>query len=88
MELLTFFTLLPATLVARSFHAKTSGLDPSVLPLAVEVLAVMLVADLTQYAVTAPSTVSAGSGRSTLFTTPRATSIGWPVRGCMWSTSS
>ena len=51
VELMTFFTLLPATLVARSFHAKTSGLDPSVLPLAVEVLAVMLVADLTQYAV-------------------------------------
>ena len=51
VELLTFFTLLPATLVARSFHAETSGLDPSVLPLAVEVLAVMLVADLTQYAV-------------------------------------
>ena len=51
VELLTFFTLLPATLVARSFHAQISGLDPSVLPLAVEVLAVMLVADLTQYAV-------------------------------------
>ena len=51
VELLTFFTLLPATLVARSLHAEISGLDPSVLPLAVEVLAVMLVADLTQYAV-------------------------------------
>ncbi len=51
VELLTFFTLLPATLIARSVHAEISGIDPSVLPLAVEVLAVMLVADLTQYAV-------------------------------------
>ena len=51
VELLTFFTLLPATFIARSFHADISGLDPSVLPLAVEVLAVMLVADLSQYAV-------------------------------------
>ena len=51
VELMTFFTLVPATLVARAFHAQVSGLDPSQLPLAVEVPAVMLVADLTQYAV-------------------------------------
>jgi sterol desaturase/sphingolipid hydroxylase (fatty acid hydroxylase superfamily) len=51
VELMTFFTLLPATLIAQSFHARVSGLNPGALPLAVEVLAIMLVADLAQYAV-------------------------------------
>jgi sterol desaturase/sphingolipid hydroxylase (fatty acid hydroxylase superfamily) len=49
VELMTFFTLLPATLVAQSFHANFSGLDPSALPLAVEVFGIMLVADISQY---------------------------------------
>lgn len=49
VELMTFFTLLPATLVAQAFHAQVSGLNPDRLPLAVEVFAVMLVADLAQY---------------------------------------
>jgi lathosterol oxidase len=51
VELLTFFTLLPATLIARSFHAQVSGFDPTTLPLAVEVFAIMVVADLAQYAI-------------------------------------
>ncbi len=46
---MTFFTLLPATLVAQSVHAQVSGLNADRLPLAIEVLAVMLVADLAQY---------------------------------------
>jgi sterol desaturase/sphingolipid hydroxylase (fatty acid hydroxylase superfamily) len=49
VELMTFFTLLPATLVAQSFHQRFSGLDTGALPLAVEVFAIMLVADVTQY---------------------------------------
>ncbi len=51
VELMTFFTLLPATLIAQSFHARVSGIDPDKLPLVAEVLAVMLVADLAQYCV-------------------------------------
>ena len=51
VELMTFFTLLPATLVAQAFHARFSGLNPGAMPLALEVLAIMLVADLAQYAV-------------------------------------
>jgi lathosterol oxidase len=51
VELLTFFTLLPATLIAQAFHAQTSGLDAAALPLVVQVLAIMLVADLAQYTV-------------------------------------
>jgi lathosterol oxidase len=49
VELMTFFTLLPATLVAQSFHARFSGLNPGALPLAVAVFAIMLAADVTQY---------------------------------------
>lgn len=51
VELLTFFTLLPATLIAQAFHAQTSGLDAAALPLVVQVLLIMLLADLAQYAV-------------------------------------
>ena len=49
VELMTFLTLLPATFIAQAVHAKTSGLTPDALPLVVEVLAIMLVADLAQY---------------------------------------
>jgi sterol desaturase/sphingolipid hydroxylase (fatty acid hydroxylase superfamily) len=49
VELMTFFTLLPATLVAQSFHQRFSGLNTGTLPLIVEVFAIMLVADVTQY---------------------------------------
>jgi sterol desaturase/sphingolipid hydroxylase (fatty acid hydroxylase superfamily) len=51
VELLTFFTLLPATLVAQAFHAEFSGLNAPALPLVLEVLAIMLVADLAQYGI-------------------------------------
>lgn len=49
VELLTFFTLLPATLVAQSLHAGFTGLDPNSWPLWLEVFAIMLVADVAQY---------------------------------------
>jgi sterol desaturase/sphingolipid hydroxylase (fatty acid hydroxylase superfamily) len=49
VELMTFFTLLPATLVAQSFHQSFSGFNTGALPLIVEVFAIMLVADVTQY---------------------------------------
>jgi sterol desaturase/sphingolipid hydroxylase (fatty acid hydroxylase superfamily) len=49
VELMTFFTLLPATFIAQAVHSKISGLNPDRLPLMLEVLAVMLVADLAQY---------------------------------------
>ncbi len=49
VELMTFFTLLPATFIAQAVHAKTSGFNADSLPLVVEVFAVMLVADLAQY---------------------------------------
>lgn len=49
VELMTFFTLLPATLVAQAFHAEFSGLDTDRLPLVAEVFAIMLVADVAQY---------------------------------------
>jgi sterol desaturase/sphingolipid hydroxylase (fatty acid hydroxylase superfamily) len=49
VELMTFFTLLPATLVAQSFHQRFSGLNTGALPLIVEVFAIMLFADVTQY---------------------------------------
>jgi len=51
VELLTFFTLLPATLLAQAFHAQVSGLDAAALPLVVQVLAIMLLADLAQYTI-------------------------------------
>jgi sterol desaturase/sphingolipid hydroxylase (fatty acid hydroxylase superfamily) len=51
VELLTFFTLLPATLIAQTFHAAFTGLNAAALPLVVQVLAIMLVADLAQYAI-------------------------------------
>ncbi len=49
VELMTFFTLLPATFIAQAVHAKTSGFNADSLPLVLEVLAIMLVADLAQY---------------------------------------
>jgi sterol desaturase/sphingolipid hydroxylase (fatty acid hydroxylase superfamily) len=51
LELLTFFTLLPAALIAQALHAEFSGLDAAAWPLLVQVLAIMLVADLAQYAI-------------------------------------
>jgi lathosterol oxidase len=51
VELLTFFTLLPATLIAQALHAQFSGLNTDAWPLVLEVLAIMLVADLAQYSV-------------------------------------
>lgn len=51
VDLLTFFTLLPATLVAQALHAQLSGLEVAAWPLVVQVLAIMLLADLAQYAV-------------------------------------
>ena len=51
VELLTFFTLLPATLVAQAVHAQTSGLNAAAWPLVVQVLAIMLLADLAQYTI-------------------------------------
>jgi sterol desaturase/sphingolipid hydroxylase (fatty acid hydroxylase superfamily) len=51
VELMTFFTLLPATLVAQAIHAEFSGLNTDAWPLVLEVLAIMLVADLAQYSV-------------------------------------
>jgi hypothetical protein len=88
VELLTFFTLLPATLVARSFHAGSSGLDPSVLPLAVEVLAVMLVADLAQYAVHRTFHSVGWLWPFHAVHHSSRTLDCWPGRGCTWSTSS
>jgi lathosterol oxidase len=49
VELMTFFTLLPATVIAQTVHAQGSGLNPDGLPLVIEVFCVMLVADLAQY---------------------------------------
>lgn len=49
VELMTFFTLLPATLIAQTVHANASDFNPDSLPLVVEVLAVMLAADIAQY---------------------------------------
>ena len=49
VELMTFFTLLPATLIAQTVHANASGFNPDGLPLGLEVLAVMLAADVAQY---------------------------------------
>ena len=51
VDLLTFFTLLPAALIAQALHAQISGLEAAAWPLALQVLAVMLLADLAQYAV-------------------------------------
>lgn len=49
VELLTFFTLLPATLVSQAWQAAAIGLQVSNLPLLVQILLIMLVADVTQY---------------------------------------
>ncbi len=49
VELMTFFTLLPATLIAQTVHANASGFNTDSLPLVLEVLAVMLAADVAQY---------------------------------------
>lgn len=49
VELLTFFTLLPATVVSQRWQASALGLEVASLPLIVQVPLIMLVADLTQY---------------------------------------
>jgi sterol desaturase/sphingolipid hydroxylase (fatty acid hydroxylase superfamily) len=49
VELLTFFTLLPATLVSQAWQAEMLGMQAKSLPLVVQVLLIMLVADVTQY---------------------------------------
>ncbi|MDP2148417.1 MAG: sterol desaturase family protein [Parvibaculum sp.] len=51
VELMTFFTLLPATLIAQTLHDEFSGFDAAALPLVVQVLMIMLVADLAQYGI-------------------------------------
>jgi sterol desaturase/sphingolipid hydroxylase (fatty acid hydroxylase superfamily) len=51
VELLTFFTLLPATLVSQAWQAEAIGMQMKSLPIVVQVVLIMLVADLTQYAV-------------------------------------
>ena len=48
VELLTFFTLLPATLVAQTWQAAALGVQMKNLPLVAQVLLIMLVADVTQ----------------------------------------
>lgn len=49
VELLTFFTLLPATLVSQAWQADAMSVQVRSLPLIAQVLLIMLVADLTQY---------------------------------------
>ncbi|MBX3576858.1 MAG: sterol desaturase family protein [Rhizobiaceae bacterium] len=49
VELLTFFTLLPATVVSQAWQAAALGAQVASLPLWVQVPLIMLVADLTQY---------------------------------------
>lgn len=49
VELLTFFTLLPATLVAQTWQADALGVQAKGLPIVVQVLLIMFVADVTQY---------------------------------------
>ncbi|MDP3896957.1 MAG: sterol desaturase family protein [Mesorhizobium sp.] len=49
VELLTFFTLLPATLVSQAWQARWLGAQMANLPVVAQVFLVMLVADLTQY---------------------------------------
>lgn len=51
VELMTFLTLLPATLIAQALHAEFSGLHAAGWPLLVQVLVIMLVADLAQYTI-------------------------------------
>lgn len=49
VELLTFFTLLPATLVSQAWQAQAFGLQVKSLPIAAQIVLIMIVADLTQY---------------------------------------
>lgn len=49
VEMLTFFTLLPATIVSQAWQAASLGAQIASLPLWVQVPLIMLVADLTQY---------------------------------------
>lgn len=49
VELLTFFTLLPATLVSQAWQADAIGIQVKALPLIAQVLLIMLIADVTQY---------------------------------------
>jgi lathosterol oxidase len=49
VDLLTFFTLLPATVVAQAWQAAAFDMQVRQLPLVVQVFLVMLVADVTQY---------------------------------------
>jgi sterol desaturase/sphingolipid hydroxylase (fatty acid hydroxylase superfamily) len=51
VELLTFFTLLPATLVSQAWQAEAIGMQVKSLPIVVQVVLIMIVADLTQYCV-------------------------------------
>jgi sterol desaturase/sphingolipid hydroxylase (fatty acid hydroxylase superfamily) len=49
VELLTFFTLLPATLVSQAWQAAMIGMQAKNLPIVAQVLLIMVVADITQY---------------------------------------
>jgi lathosterol oxidase len=49
VELLTFFTLLPATLVSRAWQAAAFDVQVANLPLVLQVFVIMFVADLAQY---------------------------------------
>ncbi len=49
VELLTFFTLLPATLVSQAWQAQALSMQAKNLPIVVQVVLIMIVADLTQY---------------------------------------
>jgi sterol desaturase/sphingolipid hydroxylase (fatty acid hydroxylase superfamily) len=49
VELLTFFTLLPATLVSQAWQADALGMQAKSMPIVVQVLLIMIVADVTQY---------------------------------------
>jgi sterol desaturase/sphingolipid hydroxylase (fatty acid hydroxylase superfamily) len=49
VELLTFFTLLPATLVSQAWQAQALGMQAKHLPIVVQILLIMVAADVTQY---------------------------------------
>jgi lathosterol oxidase len=51
VELLTFFTLLPATLVSQAWQAEAIGMQMKSLPIVVQIVLIMIVADFTQYCV-------------------------------------
>jgi sterol desaturase/sphingolipid hydroxylase (fatty acid hydroxylase superfamily) len=49
VELLTFFTLLPATLVSQAWQAQALGMQVKSLPIVVQIFLIMVAADVTQY---------------------------------------